>query len=75
MNDMPNNYDTTDRKMVYDGGEYWIEMESNGTAWFCDENACCELTKIPRDPSYIKYDEHRGWIYKNGRDLPWAPGC
>ena len=70
-----NNYDVTDREMVYDGEGYWSEIDSNRTAWLCDENDCCELTKMPRDPSYIKYDEHRGRIYKNGRDLPWAPGC
>ena len=32
----------------------------------------CELSREIKNPGYIKYDENRGWIYKNGRELPWA---
>jgi|GEM_PF-1774284 len=41
---------------------------SDGKWWFADNN---DTFEIPRriNIGYIKYDENRGYIYRNGRDV------
>ena len=60
-------------EMIYQGSGYWIERDEDGWIYFSDEQTCqAELAHPLNDYSYIKYDENKGWIYKNGRELPWA---
>ena len=60
-------------EMIYQGGGYWIERDEDGRIYFSDEQTFqAELAHHLNDYSYIKYDENKGWIYKNGRELPWA---
>lgn len=58
--------------VIYDGNGYSITRDSDGRIYFEDNNDICELSHEIKNPGYIKYDENRGWIYKNGRELPWA---
>ena len=55
----------------YEGDGYWITRDEEGRVWFEDNMARAELARVPNAPDYIKYDEFRGWIFKNGRELPW----
>ena len=59
-------------KKIYTGNGYYITQDENGVYYFEDNNDVCELSHEIKNPGYIKYDENRGWIYKNGRELPWA---
>lgn len=59
-------------KKIYTGNGYCITQDENGVYYFEDNNEACELAHEIKNPGYIKYDENRGWIYKNGRELPWA---
>ena len=59
-------------KTIYDGNGYWIEQDEDGCVYFIDEQTYrAELAHSLNDYSYIKYDENKGWCYKNGRELPW----
>ena len=59
-------------KTIYDGNGYWIEQDEDGCVYFSDEQTYrAELAHSLNDYSYIKYDENKGWSYKNGRELPW----
>ena len=59
-------------KTIYDGNGYWIEQDEDGCVYFSDEQTYrAELAHSLNDYSYIKYDENKGWCYKNGRELPW----
>lgn len=59
-------------EVIYDGDGYFITRDSDGRIYLEDNNEVCELSREIKNPGYIKYDENRGWIYKNGRELPWA---
>ena len=59
-------------EVIYDGDGYFITRDSDGRIYFEDNNEVCELSHEIKNPGYIKYDEYRGWIYKNGRELPWT---
>lgn len=58
-------------EILHDGDGYWIEQEYDGSIWFCTESDRAALAHPLNDYSYIKYDENKGWCYKNGRALPW----
>ena len=59
-------------KTIYDGNGYWIEQDEDGCVYFSDEQTYrAELAHSLNDYSYIKYDENKGWCYKNGRELRW----
>ena len=59
-------------KTIYDGNGYWIEQDEDGCVYFSDEQTYrAELAHSLNDYSYIKYDENKGWCYKNGRELHW----
>lgn len=57
--------------VLYQGDGYTIFRKKDGSIWFEDNNDQVELRSELKHPDYIKWDDSRGWIYKNGRDLPW----
>lgn len=59
-------------KTIYEGNGYWITLDEDETYYFEDDNETCPLKHKLNDPSYIKFDENKGWCYKNGKELPWA---
>lgn len=59
-------------KTIYEGNGYWIVLDEDGTYYFEDDSETCPLKHKLNDPSYIKFDENKGWCYRNGRELPWA---
>ena len=63
--------DVQEPDVIYSGSGYCITRDEDGHIWFEDNNNRDELARAPKNPEYIKWDESRGWIYKNGRDLPW----
>lgn len=58
--------------VIYRGNGYTIVQMSDGKFYFEDTTDSYELIHEIKNPAYIKWDESRGWVYKNGRDLPWA---
>lgn len=54
------------------GSGYYIECDANGIYYFCDAASRAPLQHALKNPDYVKWDENKGWIYKNGRELPWA---
>ena len=56
---------------IYHGNGYDIET-INETDYFSDNNTYrAKMKHKIKSPNYIKWDEQRGWIYKNGKELPW----
>lgn len=64
--------DEDETELIYNGEGYWIEQDKDGRIYFNDNMTKAELSHPLNDYSYIKYDENKGWIYKNGRELPWV---
>ncbi|MGN0989504.1 MAG: hypothetical protein ACI4N6_04250 [Eubacteriales bacterium] len=63
---------TTRREINEELGIVCMEL-SDGSIWFADNNDNYKLTKWI-DVFYVKFDQDRGWVYKNGKSLPWADG-
>lgn len=59
-------------KTVYDGGNFFIVLDENGNYYFEDNNSVCLLKHGIKHPKNIIWNEYKGWIYKNGKNLPWA---
>lgn len=51
---------------------FFIITDEKGNYFFEDDSSICRLKHNIKNPSNIIWDEHRGWIYKNGKNLPWA---
>lgn len=51
---------------------FFIITDEKGNYFFEDDSSICCLKHNIKNPSNIIWDEHRGWIYKNGKNLPWA---
>lgn len=58
--------------IIYNGDGYYITRGDDGVFYFEDDNSVCPLNHEIRNPGYIKFDENKGWCYKNGKELPWA---
>lgn len=59
---------------LYSCEDFAITRDEDGRIWFSDPDSRIgdvELRKPIKNPDYIKWDDVRGWIYKNGKDLPW----
>lgn len=61
---------TGQRHEVYDGDGFWISRDPLRRIWFEDENTICQLSTMPENPEDIVWNEHRGWIYRDGSALP-----
>lgn len=59
-------------KTIYNGNGYSISKDDAGHFFFTDDNGSYALSRGIKHPEYIRYDENKGWCYKNGKDLPWA---
>lgn len=59
------------RDEVYDGDGFWISRDPLKRIWFEDENTICQLSSMPEDPDDIVWNEHRGWIFRDGSELPY----
>lgn len=59
-------------KTIYYGNSFFIITDEKGNYFFEDDSSICHLKHNIKNPSNIIWDEHRGWIYKNGKNLPWA---
>lgn len=58
------------KKTVYYGGNFFIVKDGNNF-YFEDDASVCLLKNKINNPEDIVWDECRGWIFKNGKDLPW----
>lgn len=59
------------KKTVYYGGSFFIVKDRN-KFYFEDDSTVCLLKNKINNPEDIVWDEHRGWIFKNGDELPWV---
>lgn len=60
-----------ERHTIYEGDGFWISRDPLERIWFEDENAICQLISMPEDPDDIVWNEHRGWIFRDGSELPY----
>lgn len=59
------------KKILYDGRTFFI-VKDGKKFYFADDSSVCLLKNNIDNPGDIIWDEHRGWIFKNGEELPWA---
>lgn len=59
-------------KTIYSGNGFCLTIDETGKHFFTDDASVSELARKIENPEDIVFDEHNGWVFRDGTELPWA---